>query len=114
MNIDDLGLSNWSISVGCGDPLSFEGVLSIDTSVPHWRFTNATSITEFPMKPVRCVLNDPATILFWPDGTKTVVKCQEGDVWDPEKGIALAMLKKYFGGSGKYNDIIRDLIPEEK
>lgn len=67
-----------------------------------------------PMKPTKCVLSPPATILFWPDKTKTVVKCQNGDPWDPEKGIALAMLKKYFGNTGKYNDIIRDLIPNEK
>lgn len=112
MNFDDLGLSNWSISVGCGDPLIFSGNLDIDIAEP--RFWLDKNTTKPPMKPVRCVLNDPATILFWPDGTKTVVKCQEDDVWDPEKGIALAMLKKYFGGSGKYNDIIRDLIPEEK
>lgn len=69
---------------------------------------------DTPMKPTKCVLNPPATILFWPDKTKTVVKCQNGDPWDPEKGIALAMLKKYFGNTGKYNDIIRDLIPNEK
>ena len=40
------------------------------------------------------IFNDPATIVFWKDGTKTVVKCQDGDEFDPEKGLAMAIAKK--------------------
>lgn len=47
--------------------------------------------------PVRAIFNNPATILFWPDGTKTVSKCVEGDIWDREKGVMAAMLRKYLG-----------------
>lgn len=36
-----------------------------------------------PIKKV--IFNDPATIILWKDGTKTVVKCQEGDTYDKEK-----------------------------
>lgn len=61
--------------------------------------------------PDRAVFNGPATILFWPDGTKTVVKCQDGDPYDKEKGVAMAMLKKYLGG-GRYNDVLRRMIKE--
>lgn len=61
--------------------------------------------------PTRIVFNGPATIAFWPDGTKTVVKCQDDEPFDPEKGVALAMLKKYFGGS-RYNDVLKKLINE--
>lgn len=61
--------------------------------------------------PERIIFNDPATIAFWPDGTKTVVKCQDGEPFDPEKGIAMAILKKIYGG-GKYNDMLRKLIEE--
>lgn len=59
--------------------------------------------------PERVVFNGPATIVFWPDGTKTVVKCQNDEPFDPEKGVAMAILKKYFGG-GKYNNVINKLI----
>lgn len=52
------------------------------------------------------IFNEPATIVFWSDGTKTVVKCQNGDIFDPEKGIAMAYMKKAFGGNGSYNDEI--------
>ena len=35
------------------------------------------------------IYNDPATIVFWEDGTKTVVKCKN-EKFDPEKGLAMA------------------------
>ena len=48
------------------------------------------------------IFNDPATIVFWTDGTKTVVKCQEGDEFDPEKGLTMAIAKKAYGNKGTY------------
>lgn len=60
----------------------------------------------------KVIFNDPATIVLWSDGTKTVVKCDERDEFDPEKGLAMAICKKHFGG-GFYNDIFKKWIPEE-
>lgn len=40
------------------------------------------------------IFNDPATIVFWSDGTKTVCTCSEADTYDPEKGLALCCMKK--------------------
>lgn len=56
------------------------------------------------------IINDPATIILWKDGTKTIVKCQPGDVFDPEKGIAMAILKKLYGNGGFYKDIFEPAI----
>lgn len=47
--------------------------------------------------PNKAIFNYPASVLFWPDGTKTVSKCLDGDSWDPEKGVMAAMLRKYLG-----------------
>lgn len=52
------------------------------------------------------IFNDPATIIKWADGTKTVVKSQDGDVYDPEKGLAMAIAKKALGNKGNYNNEI--------
>lgn len=60
----------------------------------------------------KVIFNDPATIVIWSDGTKTVVKCDKRDEFDPEKGLAMAICKKHFGG-GFYNDIFKKWIPEE-
>ena len=59
------------------------------------------------------IFNNPATIVCWSDGTKTVVKCDERDEFDPEKGLAMAICKKHFGG-GFYNDIFKKWIPKEE
>lgn len=40
-------------------------------------------------KIVKVIFNDPATIVFWDDGKKTVVKCQGGDKFDEKKGLIL-------------------------
>ena len=53
------------------------------------------------------IFNDPATIVFWTDGTKTVVKCQEGDIFDPEKGLTVAIAKKVYGNKGSYCNVIK-------
>lgn len=48
------------------------------------------------------IFNDPATIVFWTDGSKTVVKCQKGETFDPEKGLAMAISKKVLGNDYGY------------
>ena len=53
------------------------------------------------------IFNDPATIVFWNDGTKTVVKCQDGDAFDPEKGLAMAISKKALGNRGNYCEVFK-------
>lgn len=46
--------------------------------------------------------NGPATIVFWEDNTKTVVKVQPGEEhYDPDKAFAMAVCKKLFGN--KFN-----------
>lgn len=59
----------------------------------------------------RVIFNDPATIVFWKDGTKTVVKCQEGDTYSPESGLAIAIAKKALGNKGNFNDVFKKHIP---
>lgn len=61
----------------------------------------------------KVIFDGPATIVFWSDGDKTVVKCQEGDVFDAEKGLAMACSKKLFGNTGRYFNEIKRFIPKE-
>lgn len=62
----------------------------------------------------RVIFSDPATIVLWKDGTKTVVKCQEGDTYSEETGLALCVMKKVYGNKGRFNDILRKWVPEPK
>ena len=40
------------------------------------------------------IFNNPATIVFWSDGTKTTSVCDNEDTYDTEKGVLLCVLKK--------------------
>lgn len=51
------------------------------------------------------IFNPPATIVIWRDGSKTVVKCGEHDIFDPEKGLAMAISKRAFGDNRDYYEI---------
>ena len=55
--------------------------------------------------------NPPATIVFWADNTKTVVKCQ-GEDYDPEKGLAMCICKKVLGDKGNYYEVFKKWLPK--
>ena len=61
----------------------------------------------------KVIYNDPATIAFWSDGTKTVVKAQPGDIFDSEKGLAMAIVKKACGNTGNYYNSFKRWLPKE-
>lgn len=60
----------------------------------------------------KVIFNDPATIVIWADGEKTVVKCQNGEPYDPEKGLAMAITKRALGNKGNYFDEIKKWTKE--
>lgn len=45
------------------------------------------------------ITNNPATVILWENGDKTVVKCMEGDTYNELFGIALATLKYQLGNN---------------
>lgn len=62
----------------------------------------------------RVIFNAPAVIVMWADGSKTVVKAQKGEKFDPEKGLAMAISKKALGNGSKYYDTFKAWVPEKK
>lgn len=65
--------------------------------------TNTAAIKDVIFAP-------PATIVYWSDGFKTVVKCSEKDVFDPEKGLAKAIAKRCGGNKGSYYKEIQNWV----
>lgn len=55
----------------------------------------------------RVIHNEPATIVFWNDGTKTVVKAQNGEPYDKEKGLAMCIIKKLCDNKGNFNEVFK-------
>lgn len=66
----------------------------------------------------KVIYNPPATIIYWKDGTKTVVKCSDQDFdlgrMNPETGVVYAIAKKVLGNKGNYNDVLRRLVKGAK
>lgn len=65
--------------------------------------TNTAAIKDVIFAP-------PATIVYWSDGSKTVVKCSEKDVFDPEKGLAMAIAKRCGGNKDGYYKEIQNWV----
>lgn len=84
---------NYTMSTTTGGPvdLKIEGML-VDRAV----YMDSTAVR---MK--RVIFAPPATIVYWSDDTKTVVKCQEGDTYDKKLGLALCFLKKFTGNKSR-------------
>lgn len=61
----------------------------------------------------KVIFNDPATIVYWEDYTKTVVKCEK-EKYDPEKGLAMAIAKKALGNHGNYFEVFKKWVGEDK
>lgn len=61
----------------------------------------------------KVIFNEPATIVLWNDGTKTVVKTHGKEKFDPEKGLAMAVSKKVLGtneSGSNYYDVFKNWI----
>ena len=69
--------------------------------------TNTAAIKDVIFAP-------PATIVYWSDGSKTVVKCSEKDVFDPEKGLAMAIAKRCGGNKGSYYKEIQNWVEKSR
>ena len=75
-------------------------------------FTDVNLSRELQVRNV--IFNPPATIVFWEDGMKTVVKCAKDDTYDPERGFELAFLKRVLGSGSALRKLIRDWVEPEK
>ena len=75
--------------------------------------TTYSMCIEFKRDSIKNVIfNPPATIVFWNDGTKTVVKAKNED-FDPEKGLAMAISKKMLGNNGNYYEVFKKWLPKD-
>lgn len=77
------------------DALSYTKLFYVDSKVIDTKI----------IKPKKVIFHNPATIVYWSDGSKTVVKAQEGDGWDEEKGLAMCYVKKFIGLKEFYRNL---------
>lgn len=61
----------------------------------------------------RVIFSGPATIVFWEDNTKTIVKCMKGERFERYAGFAAACMKKMFGSTSRAKSIMNEFAEEQ-
>lgn len=107
----DIGIKNLKEKLN-----EFSEYCDTDTLITEAVFNNFNACHGIPTIPgiKKVIFNDPATIVFWNDGTKTIVKCNENDSFDPEKGLAMAIAKYHFGNDNTFHKVMKSWLPKEK
>lgn len=83
--------------------------------VPSSAATPPTSQEATPMRnvvdlcPKQVIFNPPATIVYWEDGTKTVVKA-DNDVFSEEFGYAMACMRKIYGSRAEFKAQFKNAV----
>lgn len=62
------------------------------------------------LKIKKVIFNDPATIVFWADGTKTVAKAHGDDKFDKEVGLTVCIAKKALGNRSNFDKVFKKWI----
>ena len=87
-------------------------ILTCSEAVNDTNKNSSLSEKEFGYIPEikNAYFNDPVTVVMWSDGTKTMVKCQDGDTYSKEVGLALCISKKAFGNKPNFNNVFKKFI----
>ena len=117
-NITDYDYYSIPVNVNVFSSMDVSKQLAIVSSRRNGKTSYMMNMFRLAMEtkfyPVKVIFHDPATIVFWDDGSKTVVKCQEGDTYNEEMGLALCFAKKAMGNKSNFNNIFKNWIPEAK
>ena len=73
------------------------GTITASTSNGTSNYVYTPSVKLLEVKEV--IFAPPATIVYWKDGTRTVVKCSDDDYFDEETGFVLCFMKKVLQNS---------------
>ena len=77
-----------------GTPITF----TINKSKPCAAYDN--------LIPIRITYSPPATICYFPDGDKIVVKCASDEKYIKEVGVQACIMKKLFGSRQKFLKLV--------
>nr|DAH80848.1 MAG TPA: hypothetical protein [Caudoviricetes sp.] len=75
-------------------------------------YKNYSQLCNLEIKKV--LYKNPVTIVFWKDGSKTVViSVRRNDNYDPEKDLIMAIVEKLNGNTGCYYKEFKKWLPKE-
>ena len=85
-------------------PKRNDGIIPADLAKAFLNFTFGAPRVSLGVKQV--IFSGPKTIVFWIDGTKTIVSCGEGDNNDPYAGFCAAVTKRVFGSTSQAKKVL--------
>lgn len=95
-------------------PTCYERNSAMSASAPVTPPPIAESRAVVCLTPKQIIFNPPATIVYWADGDKTVVRC-DNDVFSEEFGYAMACMRKIYGTRANFKALLKDAYrPQEK
>ena len=62
--------------------------------------------------PEKIIKSADRTIVFWKDGTKTIVKCADDEYYDIYSAFTAALAKKVYGSNSQVKKILRTKVEE--
>lgn len=98
----DAGICNW-----CADDIR-TALLSRKKRKENFEseMIDKMKIQHYSLNVSKIIFNPPATIVFWEDGTKTVVKCSAEDEFSEYYGLLAALGKKVYGNNNQIKKLI--------
>lgn len=90
--INGINLGTGSLTIGTPVVLSFEKV---------------------SLEPEKIFYNGRSTVVLWNDGTKTQSTASKNDIFDPEIGFAMCLMKKMFGKKVYGKKLFRKMIKQK-
>lgn len=82
---------------------------SIDTNGDTKARINSSFYT-----PRKIIFNDPVSVVFWQDGTKTIVRRTKGEKFNKYTAFTAALAKKIFGNNTRVNAIVKSGIDQKE
>lgn len=84
---------------------------TIENSLERWRvFYRGKPISHYEIEKV--AFNSPATIVWFADGEKVIVKTNNEE-FDEEKGLAMAVMRKLYGRA-EFNRVLESAVRQGK
>lgn len=83
-----------------------------DVGVKDGKYEAKTWAKEECLYIKKVIFNNPATIVFWSDGTKTVAKAHGKDKFDKEIGLTVCIAKRALRNKKKWDEVFKKWIKE--
>ena len=87
---------------------------AIDTNCKCAASPSVDPVEVFHIVPEKILKSNNATIVFWKDGTKTLVRCAEGTEPNDYNAFTAALAIRLFGSNSQLKKVIQDKTVVQK